>query len=165
MVLGGEEKALDNVRRAVDDIMKKKEKFFPYVNLALETMGKPSQFGTLEEVLIISKEFGIYPCLDPAHMHARTNGAVNSAAEWNAMFDVYEEYLGKKSLKSVHMHFSGIAYGLKGEKHHLPLQESDAKWKEFLTVLAKREVGGVLVCESPIQEEDTLLMKRAYDCF
>ena len=156
-------KALDNVRRAVDDIMKKKEKFFPSVNLALETMGKPSQFGTLEEVLTISKEFGIYPCVDPAHMHARTNGLINSAAEWNAMFDTYEKYLGKKSLKNLHMHFSGIAYGLKGEKHHLPLQESDAKWKEFLTVLKKRKIEGTVVCESTLLEADTLLLQRTYE--
>ena len=72
--LGQEPKiALVNVRKAVDDIMKKKAKFFPHVNLGLETMGKPTQFGTLEEVLIISKEFDIYPTVDPAHLHAQPN--------------------------------------------------------------------------------------------
>ncbi len=155
--------AFENVRGAIDDILQRRQKFFPSVNLALETMGKPTQFGTLEEVLKISQEFDLYPCLDPAHLHARTNGAVNTSEEWEEMFDLYEEYLGKRALKSMHMHFSGIAYGLKGEKHHLPLQKSDAKWKEFLTVLQRREIEGVLVCESPILEEDTILMQRTYD--
>ncbi|MBI1813205.1 TIM barrel protein [Candidatus Peregrinibacteria bacterium] len=154
--------AYDNIRRSVADIVKQKNKLFPSVNLALETMGKPSQFGTLEEVLQISKEFDLYPCIDPAHLHARTNGAVNSAMEWNAMFDRYVEFLGKESLKRVHMHFSGIAYGPKGEKKHLPLQESDAKWEEFLGVLKKRKIEGVVVCESPLLEVDTLLLKNAY---
>jgi len=61
------------------------------------------------------------------------------------------------------MHFSGIAYGPKGEKHHLPLRESEARWKDFLRVLKERSIGGICVCESPLMERDTLLMKRTYD--
>jgi len=155
-------KAFENVRRAVGDIMEQKSKLFPHVNLALETMGKPTQFGTLEEVLKISKEFGIYPTVDPAHLHARYNGKINSSKEWNEMLDTYQSFLGKSSLKTMHMHFSGIAYTDKGERKHLPLQESDAKWKDLLAVLKNRKVGGVLVCESPAMEEDTLLLQKAF---
>jgi deoxyribonuclease IV len=153
---------LENVRRAVDEILKHKQKLFPDVNLGLETMGKQSQFGTMEEVLTISKEFDLYPVIDPAHLHARSNGLMNSAQEWNEMFDLYEEYLGKKSLQQMHLHFSGIAYGPKGEKHHLPLKESDAQWEEFIEVLKKRKIGGVCVCESPEMEKDTLLMQNTF---
>ncbi|MDD5056061.1 MAG: TIM barrel protein [Candidatus Peribacteraceae bacterium] len=156
------EVAFENVRKAVADIMKFKPKLFPNVNLGLETMGKPTQFGTLEEVLRISKEFGIYPTVDPAHMHARTNGLINSTKEWEEMLDTYASYLAKDPLKQMHIHFSGIAYGPKGEKHHLPLVESDAKWKDFLKVLKKRGVGGTVVCESPMLEKDTLKMKKEY---
>ncbi len=161
--LGGDpKKAHDNVRRATEDIMKQKKRFFPDVNLGYETMGKPTQYGTLEEVLKVSKEFGIYPVLDPAHMHARTNGAINTAKEWNEMFDAYQTYLGKDALKHVHMHFSGIAYGPKGEKHHLPLKESDARWQDFLAVLKRRKIQGTVVCESPLLEKDTILMRDTY---
>ncbi|MFH0851280.1 MAG: TIM barrel protein [Candidatus Peregrinibacteria bacterium] len=157
------EKVFDNVRRATEDIMKHKHTLFPHVNLAYETMGRQSQFGTLEEVLRISKEFGIYPCIDPAHMHARQNGKINSAEEWNDMIDLYQKHLGTKSLKQVHMHFSGIAYTTKGERMHLPLEKSDAKWKDFLKVLRKRKIDGVVVCESPLLEKDTLLMQKTYE--
>jgi deoxyribonuclease IV len=159
------EDAYENVRRAVDNIMTQKSALFPHVNLGLETMGKKTQFGTLEEVLGISKEFGLYPVVDPAHLHARYNGKINSADEWNDMLDLYAEYLGEKSLQTMHMHFSGIAYGIKGEKHHLPLQESDAKWEEFLGVLRERKIGGTVVCESPLIEEDTLLMQKTYESY
>ena len=154
--------AYENVRKATDDIMTRANKKNLTINLAFETMGKGTQFGTLEEVLSLSKEFGIYPCVDSAHMHARTNGKWNSAKEWGKMLDIYQKYLGKKSLKSVHMHFSGIEYTEKGERRHLPLKKSDAKWKDFLKVLKKRGVEGSLICESPLLEEDTLLMKKTY---
>lgn len=153
----------DNVSRAVEDILMARPKLFPDVNLGLETMGKHVQFGTLEEVLRISKEFDIYPTVDPAHMHARANGGVNSTKEWNDMFDLYEKYLGKKSLKTMHMHFSGIEYTEKGERKHLPLQESDAKWKDFVKVLKERKIEGTVVNESPAMEDDTILMKKAYE--
>ncbi len=157
------EKVYDNVRRAVEDILLQKSRDFPHVNLALETMGKHSQFGTLEEVLRIGSEFGIFPCVDFAHLHARFQGKINSKLEWNALLDQYEQALGKAALKDMHMHYSGIAYGPSGERKHLPLLESDANWKDLLTVLKKRRVGGVLVCESPIMEEDVLLLKHTYE--
>jgi len=157
------DESLDNVRRATDDILKLKNKQFPNVNLAYETMGKHSQFGTLEEVLAVSKEFDIYPCVDVAHMHARANGGINSTEEWDVLLDEYAGVLGKDSLKKMHLHFSGIAYGAKGEKNHVPVLESDAKWENFLKVLKKRKVGGFLVCESPLLEDDTLLLRKTYD--
>ena len=156
------ETAYKNVSKAVEDILTHKKKLFPHVNLGLETMGKHSQFGTMEEVLKISKEFDQYPVIDPAHLHARYNGAVNSTKEWNEMFDLYEKYLGKKSLKNVHMHYSGIEYTAAGERRHLPLMKSDAKWKDFLKVLKNRKIEGTVVCESPLLEADTILLKKAY---
>ncbi|PIR53221.1 hypothetical protein COU76_02270 [Candidatus Peregrinibacteria bacterium CG10_big_fil_rev_8_21_14_0_10_49_10] len=152
----------ENVHKATADIMKHKQKLFPHVNLGFETMGKQAQFGTLEEVLKLSTEFKIYPTVDPAHMHARTNGGWNSKKEWNAMFDLYQKYLGKKSLQSVHMHYSGIEYTEKGERRHLPLKKSDAKWKDFLKVLKERRIEGTVVCESPLLEEDTLVLQKEF---
>lgn len=125
-------------------------------------MGKQSQWGTLDEVLAISKEFDLIPCLDPAHMHARTNGKINTEAEWDAMFDSMEHALGAAALTNVHMHFSGIAYGEKGEKHHLPLEESDADWQGFLRVLKRRSIAGIVVNESPAMEDDTLLLQKTF---
>lgn len=155
--------AYDRIRRETESMLRQKNRMFPNVNLAYETMGKHSQWGTLEEVLSLSREFGIYPCVDLAHMHARSNGAINSTPEWNTVLDQYEESLGAASLRQMHLHYSGIAYGSKGEKHHLPFQESDAAWQEFLQVLKKRDIGGILVCESPLMEQDTLLLQEYYD--
>lgn len=153
----------DNIRRSTERIMKKKASLFPDVNLAYETMGKPSQWGTFDDVLGMAVEFGTYPCVDVAHMHARANGAVNSAEEFDELLDRYAEALGEESLSRMHLHYSGIAYSVKGEKHHLAFEESDARWRELLRVLKMRRVGGVLVCESPSMEDDTMLLRDAYE--
>jgi deoxyribonuclease-4 len=157
------EEAFESVRTATAEIMSFKDSLFPNTNLAYETMGKRTQFGTLEEVLKISKEFGIYPCVDFAHLHARSNGELNSVDEWDEMLDMYKEYLGDNSLSEMHIHYSGIEYTEKGERRHLPLKDSDANWQDFVQVLKERKVGGVLVCESPVMEQDTLLMIEEYD--
>ena len=155
--------AYKNVDKAISEIMKIKKKVAPNVNLALETMGKGTQFGSLEELLKLGKKYKIYPAVDVAHMHARSNGKWNTKKEFNQVFDMYEKYLGKKSLKEMHIHYSGIMYTEKGERKHLPFKKSDAAWKEFVEVLKKRKIGGVVVCESPIMEKDTLLLKKTYE--
>jgi len=78
------------------------------------------------------------------------------------MIDLYQKVLGKKALKRMHIHYSGIEYSAKGERKHLPLQKSDAKWQDFLKVLKKRKIEGVVVCESPLLEKDTLLLQQYF---
>lgn len=156
------EETFANVSKATELILQAKSSLFPDVNLAFETMGKTAQFGSFDEILRLSAMFGIYPCVDFAHLHARANGAVNSVPEWDALLDDYVASLGDASLQDMHIHYSGIAYGPKGEKHHVPLQESDAEWLDFLSVLRRRSVGGVIVVESPLLETDTLLMMKAF---
>lgn len=153
----------DNVLRSTERIMQQKSRRFPDVNLAYETMGKHTQWGTLEEVLTVCRAFDLYPCVDVAHMHARANGGMNTGPEWEELFDRYADALGNAALSRMHLHFSGIAYGEKGEKHHLPFEESDADWNVFLRVLQKRNIGGILVCESPAMEDDTLLLRHTYE--
>ncbi|WP_048183564.1 TIM barrel protein [Methanosarcina sp. MTP4] len=128
-----------------------------------ETMGKRSQFGTLEEVLTLSAEIeGVMPCLDFSHLHAR-EGKENSYPEFKAILDRVEEELGKEGLSNMHMHVSGIEYGKNGEKKHLVLKESDFNFTELLKALKEFKVKGLLICESPNLEEDALLLKKSYE--
>ena len=90
-----------------------------------ETMGKNTQFGTLEGVLALSLEIeGVMPCLDFSHMHARA-GNENSYSEFMTILSKVEEALGKEGLSNMHMHVSGIEYDRNGKKKHLTLKESD----------------------------------------
>ena len=128
-----------------------------------ETTGKGTQWGTLEEIVKLSKEFKkVRPCIDFAHIHARNNGIYNTYDEFSQMLEFYANELGSEELNNMHMHLAGIEYGIKGEKNHLILEESDMNYKDLLKVLKKFEVKGALVCESPNIETDTKLLKDYY---
>ncbi|AFV24201.1 Endonuclease IV [Methanolobus psychrophilus R15] len=134
------------------------------VVLRPETTGKPSQFGSLDETLRLSSEIeGVLPCIDFAHLHARSNGAENSEEEFCRVLAKIEETLGKEALCDMHMHVSGIEYGEKGEKNHLDLEDSDLQYAELMKALKDFRVKGLLICESPDNEGDALLLKRTYE--
>jgi len=127
-----------------------------------ETMGKRTQFGTLEEVLSLSSEIErVLPCLDFSHMHAR-DGKENSYSEFITILSKVEEILGKEGLLNMHMHISGIEYNSNGEKKHLTLKESDFNYSELLAALKEFKIKGMIICESPNLEEDGLLLKNIY---
>jgi deoxyribonuclease IV len=134
------------------------------VTLRPETMGKTALLGTLEDALEMAAEVaGVLPCIDFAHLHARAaNGAANSYAEWLAMLKLVKKRLGASALKHLHIHLSGIEYTAKGEKRHLPLKESDLKYKELFRALRDSGGAGRLMCESPAMEADALVMEKAW---
>ena len=127
-------------------------------------MGKSAMLGSLEDTLQMSKAIkGVLPCLDFAHLHARPgDGTVNSVKEWSRILEAYQASLGKEALKSLHIHLSGIEYGPKGEKNHLAIDESDLHLGHLFTVLRGFGCQGRILCESPIMEEDALIMKKTW---
>ncbi len=129
-----------------------------------ETMGKGALLGALEDTLEMAAEVeGVLPCLDFAHLHARTgNGSANSYVEWIAMLKLVKKRLGARALKRLHIHLSGIAYGEKGEKSHLPLAEADLKYKQLFKALHDQGCAGRILCESPLMEDDALVMQKAW---
>lgn len=128
-----------------------------------ETMGKRTQFGTLEEVLALSAEIeGIMPCLDFCHLHAR-EGKENSYSEFTEILSRVEENLGKQGLSNMHMHISGVEYGKNGEKRHLTLKESDLNYPELMKALKEFKAQGRVILESPILEEDALMLRKLYN--
>jgi len=127
-----------------------------------ETMGKRTQFGTLEEVLALSEEVeGVMPCLDFCHLHAR-EGKENSYSEFTEILSRVEESLGKEGLSNMHMHVSGVEYGTNGEKRHLNLNESDFNYPELMIALKEFKVRGRVILESPVLEQDALMLREIY---
>lgn len=109
------------------------------ITLAPETMGKVNVFGSIDEIARLVRETGCGYCIDFAHILAR---------------EKHVDYEKVKTLfpqKRWHVHFSGIAYGEKGEKHHLPTEQ--AAWKTLFENLPRdKEI--TLINESPTMIDD-----------
>lgn len=136
------------------------------VILRPETMGKSAMFGSLDEVLQLSRDVkGVLPCIDWAHLHARQgDGTFNSYAEFDAALTQMREMLGEQAMKRVHCHISGIAYTAKGEKEHLPLNEADLKYRELLQAFVDHDIEGTAAIEAPapFHTSDCLTFQATY---
>lgn len=156
------ERAYEAVRRevaAVQSIVRTER--LP-VALRVETMGKRSQFGTLDEVLSLCRDVdGLQPCLDFSHLYAR-EGKVNSYGEFERVLTKVARKLGPRSLRNAHIHIAGIQFGDKGEIKHLNLEETDFRYDEWLQALRDLGVEGLVICESPNLEADAVLLKKLY---
>jgi len=157
------EKVYDTVKKYLAEVVARLKRENNQAWIRPEITGKPSQFGTLEEIFSLSTELdGIAPCIDFAHWHARS-GEFNSYPEFASILEQVKERLGRAALDNMHIHVSGIAYGKKGETKHLNLKESDFQYAEFLKALKDYDVKGMIICESHNLEEDALLLQETYN--
>ncbi len=157
------EQAYQVVKKYIEELMVRLRQENNPICLRPELMGKPSQFGSLDEIIRLCAEVeGLAPCIDFAHWHARS-GANNSYPEFAETLSQIEQKLGREALDNMHIHFSGIHYGAKGERNHLNLTDSDLNYTELLRALKDFEVGGLVICESPNLEEDALLLRDTYN--
>lgn len=142
------EKAYENIKNNILDIQKtiKEKGYTP--KLAPEIMGKVNVFGSIEEVNRLVRETGCSFCIDFAHILAR-----------------YKEYKFKETLekfgrhKKLHIHFSGIIYGEKGEKKHKKTEKEE--WRKLIKILPK-DKDIVIINESPSTVEDAVEGLKIY---
>ncbi|MBI3413613.1 MAG: TIM barrel protein [Candidatus Aenigmarchaeota archaeon] len=151
------EKTYSDTRNACADILEKAEKRgFGDVKLGLETMGKQSQFGSLEELIKLSKEIKIIPYIDWAHIFVRQNGVID-----------YSEILGqlvRLKIKKVHSHFENVKKNNAGEfvDVHIPIDHSPP-FEPLAKEIMKRKIDITLISESPLLEKDAIKMKNVLE--
>jgi deoxyribonuclease-4 len=121
------------------------------VLLGMETTGKTTAWGTLDEILAVNRDIkNCVPVIDFAHLYARAQGKID-----------YSEVLDKvKKFKHLHSHFSGINYGPGGERNHLPILAGKPDYRQIAKLLVKKKTDITMICESPYLERDALLMKK-----
>jgi len=154
--------AFESIQKSLKEVVSILKSERSPITLRPETMGRKSQFGTLEEILFLCREVeGLLPCIDFSHLHARREKA-NSYPEYLRILKKISKKLGDAALKNMHIHVSGAHYSDKGEIKHLNLKESDFRYEEWIEALKDMGVKGMLICESPNQEQDALMLKELY---
>jgi deoxyribonuclease-4 len=135
------------------------------VVLRPETMGRQTQFGSLDEILALCREVdGLLPCFDFSHLHAREKSE-NSYRHFSHVLRKIEKKLGARALGDMHIHIAGILYGEKGEIKHLDLHKSDFNFDGWLQALHDAGAAGLVICESPNLEADALMLKNLYNSY
>jgi len=149
--------ALKEVSSTLDTLGIKKVKLGP------ETMGRHSQFGTLDEVLTLCQQVEhTQLVIDWSHLHARTGGGLRTAEDFRAVIVKAEEILGIEAVRDMHCHFSKIEYTYKsGERRHHVLDEPGfgPNFEFFAEIIAEFKLRPVLICETELQDVDARKMR------
>ncbi|GAA5819660.1 MAG: TIM barrel protein [Methanobrevibacter sp. CfCl-M3] len=152
--------AKSTINKVLDKIEQSKIENFTF---SPETTGKKSQLGNLNEIIAICKEFDNFePTIDIAHLYARGNGSIQTINDYNKIFSTLENEL---DIERLHFHFTRIEYGKLGEKKHHTLNEIDygPNPEIFLKTLIEFGFKGTIICESPLLDQDALLLKNLYE--
>lgn len=136
------------------------------VKICIETMGKKGQMGTVPEVVDycgIANVF--YPCIDFGHINAREQGILKTSLNYNTIIAYLLDNLPKNKVFDMHVHFSKIMYGAKGELRHLTFEDEiyGPEFPPLAEVLKLYELEPYIICESSgTQAEDAVTMKKYY---
>ncbi len=131
----------DNIKKGILDLLEVIKDNGWKIKIAPETMGKVNVFGSVDEVSRLVKETGCSFCIDFAHILAR-----EKKVDYDKIKKLFPSH-------EWHCHFSGIEYGEKGERNHIPTGKD--KWKELLSHLPKdKEIR--IINESPTMVEDAV---------
>lgn len=141
----GKEETFQNIKKVILEIIHELKRDGLKIKMGAETTGKINVFGSVDEIERLVKETGCACCIDFAHIRAREKNID------------YESILEKLSSSKIHIHFSGIEYGEKGERRHIRTNKEELK--ELIVNLKKyskaKEI--VIINESPSPVEDSVL--------
>lgn len=159
-----EKESYEKVKQACEDLIDTmKGKGWKNVRLGLETTGKVSQFGTLNENIEIAREVkGCVPVIDWAHIYARNAGKID--------FTEIFSKISTLKLKHLHTHFSGMEFrsigvtGKGNERRHLNIKDgAKPDYEPLVKEILKRKIDITLISESPNLEGDALYMKKMFE--
>ncbi|MCP4913696.1 MAG: TIM barrel protein [Oligoflexia bacterium] len=152
----------DLVEKSMNVIEERLNRLDIEIELRPELTGKTSQFGSLDELISLTKNVNsCRPCMDFSHLFART-GKYNTEEEFEQVLTVLKGELADEALQNMHIHISGISSNSKGDLKHLNLEQSDFNWKGLMNALKKFDCRGYVICNSPNLEDDAKMMKDYY---
>lgn len=133
------------------------------VKLGPETMGKISQFGSLDEILGLCEQVEqTQPVIDWAHLHARCRGSFKKVEDFRKVVEEIERRLGTDAVKNMHCHFTKVEFTDKGERRHHTMDKAgyDPDFTIFAKVVAEFKLRPVIISESPVPDVDAIKMRE-----
>lgn len=163
------DKALDMCISAMKRVLEKSRSFgVSGVYLGPELTGKPTQVGSLEEIVQICQQVDdARPTVDWAHLHARENGRIKTKDDYLEVMRFIEDKLGSNVLKNLHTHFTNVEFTAKGERRHRPLEELGfgPSFKDLAEITAEQKLAPTIISESPMLDLDSIKMREIFMSF
>lgn len=156
------EEAMKKLNNAVDDLYEQLESLgIRDYTFAPETTGKKSQLGSLQEIIEICRVHEKFaPTVDFAHLHARECGLFKDKDDYGKVFSLLEDEL---DIDTLHCHYTHIEFTDKGERrHHILGEDYGPPLEPLLAEIVERGWNVTIVCETPLRDQDAILMKRDY---
>ena len=154
---------VNNIKILIDKV---KNEGLDDMLLCPETMGKSQQLGTLQEVAELCKiDKMLIPTIDFGHINAFTQGSIKGESDYEKIITYLIETIGYEKTNMMHIHFSKIEYGPKGELRHLTFDDNQygPEFDGLAKILVKYNLNPVIICESKgTQAEDAINMKKIY---
>ena len=129
--------------------------------LGIETTGKKSEIGTIDEVITIVQNLTTniaIPIIDWAHLYARSNGKFpRNIEDFEKILARLETQLG---IKKFYFHGSGIEYKNGQEKRHLSLKTYEPPLPYLMSVLKDAGYDYTIIVESPDAIQDLIWLKE-----
>lgn len=157
--------ALESCVKAVSEVVESMRSLgIKDVDLGPETMGKLSQFGSLEEILTLCERVEqTSPVIDWAHIHARERGGLRTTEDFRRVLNEIERRLGTETVRNLHCHYTRVEFTEKGEKcHHIMEEESfGPDFEPLASLIAELDLNPVIISESPVLDVDSQRMRDA----
>jgi len=145
--------AISAVSKQLEELRARLEGKGRVVPFGIEVMGRVRDFGSLDDVVEISRRSGwVRPVLDFAHMHATSDGAYTDVEPFAAALEAVDEVLEADA--PFHIHFSDIAYANRNETKHLPYGEGTLRADPLGEALQRFERAATVISESPDLKSD-----------
>jgi deoxyribonuclease-4 len=155
--------AFRNAKSALKDVVETMRNLgIKEVKLGPETMGKHSQFGSLDEVVGICSEVEqTQLVIDWSHVHARGLGRFRKTEHFRVAIEEIEKKLGTSAVKNMHCHFTKIEFSDKGERRHHVLDEPGygPDFRMLAEVVSEFKLNPVIICETPLLDIDAMKMR------
>lgn len=161
------EEAFERTYNNIKNLLKLLDEYeFDDYYLCPETMGKHAQIGTVEEIAkICTLDERLIPTIDFGHVNSFGKGCLKTEQDFEEVFETLKKYMGERFNK-IHIHFSKIQYGEKGEIRHLTFDDKiyGPEFEPLAKVLKKYNVEACLVSESNgTQTKDAVKMQKIFN--
>ena len=164
------EEAFSLLKKRIKELVKRiDESEIDMSNILLcpETMGKSMQLGTYQEIAeICTYADYLVPTLDFGHINSLLQGKLKTEKDFEVIIKYLIDKIGIDKVKKIHIHFSKIMYGDKGEIKHLTLEDTEygPEFEPLAKVLKKYDIHPVIICESHgTQAEDANELQEIYN--